>query len=415
MPTIQKSCTFCKKTLTVSKKLISANGHSICNECIESFSDLLKKNINGNTNLSKKDTKKINIKQLNSLKIREMLDQYVIGQDDAKMSVCVSVVNHYKRLHFAEERNVEVNKSNLFITGPSGSGKSLLMNTVAKFLNVPFVSVDATTLTEAGYIGQNVDTIISRLVQAAEGDLDAAENGIIFIDEVDKIASGKNRGSSTETKVSGVQNALLKMIEGSKVQIPMPHGMMMAQNEREIDTSNILFVVGGAFVGLNEIVANRLKKKASFGFVKNATISSDIASEYISDDFIEYGLIPEFVGRFSMMTHTKELTEEELKLVLTKSKQNLLSEYKFYFNVDNIDLQFTNDFITHVAHIAKSEKTGVRGLRKVCDQILLPHLYLLPEYQKRNVSKLTFDEECIKSKKIPALEIGVSKKISKNI
>jgi ATP-dependent Clp protease ATP-binding subunit ClpX len=307
--------------------------------------------------------------------------------------------------------NDSLNKSNLMIIGPSGSGKSLLVSTIAKFLDVPFISVDATTLTEAGYIGQNVDTIIMRMLTEANGDIDAVENGIVFLDEVDKIASTKNRVSTTDSKVAGVQSALLKMVEGTVV--PIGSGLDFKRAKPiEVDTSNILFICGGSFNGLNEIAAARLKKKKGLGFSDVAPMIQNIEAEYATEDFIEFGLIPEFVGRFPIKTFTKELTEEELVCVLKNDKNNILSEYKFYFGVDDIELEFTEGFLEKVAHKTKFEKSGVRGLRSLCDNIMLSHLYLIPEYKKRNVTKVTFDGDCIDKNKIPKIE-SIEKKLDK--
>ena len=377
---------------------------AICDNCIILFNGLIKPS--AVPSLPPKTSKKTPLTQLNSLKIKEFLDQYVIGQEAAKMALCVSVVNHYKRMLYSKEAGVEINKSNLLITGPSGSGKSLLISTVAKFLNVPFISVDATTLTEAGYICQNVDTIISRLVIEANGDITAAEGGIVFIDEIDKIANGKTRGT-LDGKINGIQSALLKMIEGAIIPLPTnPDSKKHPSSKNfEVNTQNVLFIVGGAFVGLDEIVSTRLKKKTPLGFSEKPQTNPDIASEYRTEDFIEYGMIPEFIGRFPLKTHTTELTEQELIEVLTKSKQNILDEYKFYFDIDDIELHFTPDFIEQVAHTAKTEKTGVRGLRTICDNVLMPHLYLIPEYQKRQVAKITFNHSCINQKQIPKIEI----------
>jgi ATP-dependent Clp protease ATP-binding subunit ClpX len=275
---------------------------------------------------------------------------------------------------------------------------------VAKFLDVPFISIDATTLTEAGYIGQNVDTIIMRLLVEANWDISAAENGIVFLDEIDKIANGKTRISTNENKISGVQSALLKMIEGTTIPIAT-NDLRKTSKSIEINTSNILFIGAGAFTGLNDIVSARPKKKTSMGFTEKVTLPTNIETEYTSDDFIEYGLIPELVGRFPIKTFTKDLSEDELLSVMFNTKNNILSEYKFYFNVDNIDLYFDEEFLKNVVKQVKTEKTGVRGLRAICDSIMMPHLYLIPEYQKRNVAKITFHSGCIDKKEIPKIDI----------
>lgn len=413
MNTSNINCIFCKKSRNECLKMIVSENYAVCDQCIALFSDLLK-NSSSSTILQKKFSEKKKTDQLNSIKIKNFLDKFVIGQETAKMALCVSVVNHYKRTLFDQGDN-DFSKSNLMLVGPSGSGKSLLIGTIAKFLNVPFISIDSTTLTEAGYIGQNVDTIITRLLLEANGDIEAAEHGIIFLDEIDKIAVGKNRVSITDGKVSGIQSALLKMIEGTTLPVNLNPETKKIVKIIEVDTSNMLFICGGAFIGLNEIVSNRLKKKRKLGFsLQNNDIKS-FENECLTEDFIEYGLIPEFVGRFPMRTFTKELTEDELFQVLNEAKNNILSEYKFYFAVDKIKLEFTKDFIQEVVHKAKLEKTGVRGLRSICDSIMMPHLYLLPEYQKRNVAKITFFGDCVDKKTIPKIEIFEKKSVAKKM
>jgi ATP-dependent Clp protease ATP-binding subunit ClpX len=404
-------CTFCKKSRDESLKMVVSGTYSICDKCVFLFGGLLKSTATS-TIIPKTIEKKQLADQLDSLKIRNFVDQYVIGQEPAKMSLCVSVVNHYKRMLYGRDHE-DLNKSNLMITGPSGSGKSLLISTIAKFLDVPFVSVDATTLTEAGYIGQNVDTIMTRLVVEAQGDISSAENGIVFLDEIDKIASGKVRTSTTDGRVSGVQSALLRMVEGTRITLNINTDTKRMPKITEIDTSNILFICGGAFIGLNEITANRLKKKKGLGFTDVISPTSAIETEYSTEDFIEFGMIPEFVGRFPMKTYTKELTESELKMVLSNQKNSLLMDYKFYFNVDKIELEFTDDFLDRVANQAKIEKTGVRGLRSICDAIMMPHLYLIPEYKKRNVAKLTFYGDCVDKKQIPKIDQFEKKLVAK--
>lgn len=398
-------CLFCNKSRVESHRMVaSVNGeYSICDNCIMLFSNLLSRNPNSAL-LPPPTEKKQIAEQLNSIKIREFLDQFVVGQEPAKMALCVSVVNHYKRMLYGVE-GTDINKSNLMIIGPSGSGKSLLVSTIAKFLDVPFISIDATTLTEAGYIGQNVDTIISRLLIEAGYDIAAAENGIVFIDEIDKISTSKNRLGTGDGKITGIQSALLKMVEGTKVPLNLSPDMKRPTKSLEVNTSNILFICGGAFIGLKEIAVSRLKKKYSMGFVETAPAGPNAEFEFTSEDFVEFGLIPEFVGRFPLKTYTKELTKEELVQILSNIKNNILTEYKFYFDVDGIELEFTPGFLERVAHQAKTDKIGVRGLRAICDDIMLLHLYLIPEYQKRGVAKITFHEGCIDKKQIPNIEI----------
>ena len=413
MKKISPICTFCNKSPSLGHKIVVSGQYSICDICIELFAEVVNRE---QVTSPLKSRKKSQTVQLNSLKIRKFLDQYVIGQEQAKIALCVSVVNHYKRLMFEEKMGGPISKNNLLITGPSGSGKSLLIGSIAQFLDVPFVNVDATTLTEAGYIGQNVDTIISRLLVEADGDPEKAEQGIVFIDEIDKIAQGKSRSTSNDGRVSGIQSSLLKMVEGSVVPV-----MISAEGKRhggamvEIHTDRILFICGGAFVGLNEIVAARIKKKQSLGFTSAPVPVENLEAEYCTEDFIEFGMIPEFIGRFSLKTFTKELTEHELIEIMTNVKNSMLSEYQFYFGVDGIELDFTPDFIEAVAKQAKHSKTGVRGLRAICEKVMLNHLYLLPEYQKRRVAKMTFDSTCADGKQIPKIEVYAAVKKAKKI
>lgn len=399
MATNNVKCNFCHKTRSESAKLIGIGENLICDKCISKFSELLTKATHqSDTN----KPEKINNDHLNPILIREFLDKYIVGQNEAKITLSVVIANHYKRMLYDSDAKIE--KSNLIITGPSGSGKSLLVGTVAKFLNVPFITVDATTLTEAGYIGENVDSIISRLVLEANGDIDAVEHGIVFLDEIDKISIGHGRVSSGENKVAGIQSALLKMVEGSKIRIPVSSESKrsLIPQTVEIDTTNILFIAGGAFSGMKDVITLKEKQKKSIGFNNQPKLK--VVNEYSSDDFIEYGIIPEFIGRFPIKTHTNELTVDELIKILTTLDNSILNETKFYFKIDNIDLEFTSEFIQSVAEKSKKEKTGVRGLRTLCESVMMEHLYLLSEYKSRNISKMIFDSNTL-SGEIPSIEL----------
>ena len=410
-------CIFCGKTRAESSKILVSGEFSICDKCVLLFNGLLENSKPSEKKAKEKEIKQESeliseeiIPQLNSIEIKKFLDKNVIGQEEAKIALSVSIVNHYKRMLYETTNYTQLDKSNLIITGPSGSGKSLLIKTISKFLNVPFVSIDATTLTEAGYIGENVDTIISRLLANADGDIEAAQQGIVFIDEIDKIATGKTRSSTSDKHVSGVQAALLKMVEGSIVRIPSPSiKKSFIPQLVEVDTTNILFICGGAFEGLNEIVINRLKKKSGMGFTDAPINNKTLETEYSTEDFIEYGIIPEFIGRFPLHTYTTALSTEELIKVLTDLDNNMLFQYKFYFEIDDIDIEFTDEFIAKLAAKAKMNKTGVRGLKGLCDSIMSDHLSLLPEYKKRGIFKLIFDESCIDKKSIPKFEFTTFK------
>lgn len=409
-------CVFCGKRRSESAKILISGDSAICDKCILLFNGLITNSKNLPEPTNEEENSETTIPQLNSIEIKKFLDKNVIGQESAKIAICVSVVNHYKRMLYNTINASEVDKSNLLISGPSGSGKSLLISSVSKFLNVPFVSVDATILTEAGYIGENVDTIISKLLSAANGDIESAQQGIVFIDEIDKIAIGRGRPSTTnDNKVSGVQSALLKMVEGTLVRVPsQSNKKTMFPPMVEINTKNILFICGGAFIGMNEIVLNRLKKKSGLGFTDKIILDkNNLENEYTVDDFIEFGIIPEFIGRFPLHTHTSELNTEELIQVLTVLENNILYQYEFYFDIDDIELEFTTEFIKKVAGKAKLNKTGVRGLRSICDNIMTNHLFLIPEYKKRGIYKLIFDEDCI-NKSIPKFEFEAKEKSLEN-
>lgn len=402
----QSKCIFCSKSRAESVNLVGTGDFFICDSCIQLCSSLIH-----NINPEVEPAAVIENDLLNPILIRQYLDKFVVGQEEAKIALSVSVANHYKRMLYSENSSAIINKSNLIITGPSGSGKSLLIESIAHFLNVPFITVDATTLTEAGYIGENVDTIISRLLIEADGDIDKAECGIVFIDEIDKIATGKNRTSTSDNRVSGVQSALLKMVEGSIIRIPLNGTSKRPTLPQivEVNTKNILFICGGAFFGMNEIVKSRMKTKQGLGFLDTVTPSTDLGSKYTTEDFINFGIIPEFIGRFPLKTRTTELSIDELVKILSVLDNNILNEFKFYFNIDGIELDFTPGFIHKIAELAKKEKTGARGLRTLCESVIQEHMYLIPEYKTRNISKMTFDENCIINNTAPKIELYENK------
>lgn len=394
------SCNFCGKSREKVFKLIVSDQIAICDECIDVCGKVLNKE---RQKTAKVDDKYAN--HINPLEIKKYLDKFVVGQDDAKIGISVSVANHYKRILF--ESPIELDKSNVILLGPSGSGKTFLIKNVAKFLNVPFAQADATSFTEAGYVGDDVETVISRLLQAANGDVEQAEQGIVFIDEIDKITRKSSGNESRDVGGSGVQAALLKMVEGSVVKVPL-NGQRKHPGTPtvEIDTKNILFIVGGAFVGFTEIISNRLKQKKSIGFVPSSQPEISYNSkEYLPDDFVKYGLIPEFIGRFPIILNTKELTKEQLVHILSGTENNLLDQYKFYFSLDNVDIEFTKDCIEAIAAKAFERKIGARGLRNIIDNFLMIHHYKLPDYRDNSIIKIIFTSDQVNSDILPTMII----------
>jgi len=397
------SCVFCGREVASVYRLLVVDKNAICDRCVKSLYKQLATPANENV---KQPSIPVLSQSLNPHTLRAYLDQYVIGQDEAKKALSVAVVNHYKRL---KDAATDVSKSNLLIAGPSGSGKTLLVSTIAKCLNVPFISIDATSLTEAGFVGQNIDTVLTRLVVKAGNDLERAATGIIFIDEVDKISS-TNRPQSTTGKVTGIQSGLLRLIEGCKAMVPM--GNKGRETYVELDTSKIMFIAGGAFFGMETIIKERKKTKQLMGFDSVGT-AGNVMSEMTTDDFIEYGMLPEFIGRFSMKTFTQDLTEAELSTVLSTAKNNVLDDFKYYFKMDKIELEFTADFIESMSSLATKEKTGVRGLRTMCERLLTPHLYDIPLYQKESASKIIFDRSCAMNQGKPTIIKKLSTKNKK--
>lgn len=398
------SCSFCGQAKSEVEKLIASNDIAICNECVDYCLTLLD---NDRNEKAKKNPNIAN--HLNPVKIKEHLDQYVVGQNEAKTTLAVGVVNHYKRLFFKSE--VEVDKSNILIVGPSGSGKTMLASTIARFLNVPFIIADATTLTEAGYVGADVESIIQRLIDAADGDIDKAERGIIFIDEIDKIAKkGENTSITRDVSGEGVQQALLKMVEGTVCSVPESGSRRNPMSQTtEVNTKNILFIVGGAFVGLEEIINKRMNQ-ASIGFGGKITNKKIQNIQNVSpEDLIKFGMIPEFVGRFPIIINTNALQREDLVKILKDTKNNLLQQYKFYFSVDNIELEFTNDAIEEIVDQTQKLKVGARGLKTIIERHLQKHLFSIPEYKSQNIKKIvctadTFKDSSNKIKLIGALD-----------
>jgi ATP-dependent Clp protease ATP-binding subunit ClpX len=377
------SCSFCGKHKDAVVKLIVGQDVAICNECVELCQTLLVDEIPPNS---------VAQVSLDPRAILKHLDQYVIGQDRAKMVLSVAIANHYKRINHADNT---VAKSNILMIGPTGTGKTLMAKTVAEYLEVPFVVGDATCLTEAGYVGDDVESLIARLYTAANNDVEACQRGIVFLDEIDKIArKSENATVSRDVSGEGVQQALLKLVEGTKIKIS-PTGGRKADATVEIDTTNILFVAGGAFVGLDKILKNRVQG-TSMGF--GADLQSDNAVENIivsSDDLVKYGMIPEFIGRFSGYVCLHGLDKNQLINILTSIKNNFVEQYQWLFDQDGVELDFEPESLELIAENTLKTKTGARGLHTELERILLPHMFDLPRYRKQSILRVEISQKLV--------------------